>query len=208
VRTDSTGVAHVRWVLGRTPGAHAMAVRVEGIRSPLALAARAEPSAPANLAFEHAPEEGRAGRALPSAITAVVTDVYGNPVGDAAVSFAAHGGTVSPARAVSDARGRVQVRWTLGAKEGEQVLTGSVRGTDVRSTLAVQAVVPPAPAKAATPAVASAGTHGAPSRVSSPSHRSGAKQSTTPHTKTTAKAPSKTQGKGSAGSRARDGRGM
>jgi hypothetical protein len=160
------------------------------------------------VAFEHAPDEGRAGRALPSPITAVVTDVYGNAIGDAAVSFSARGGTVSPARAVSDARGRVQVRWTLGAAEGEQVLTGSVRGTDVKSTLAVQAVAPPAPAKAATPAVASADAHGASRHSASPQHKTGAKPSAAPRTKTTAKAPSKTQGKGSAGSRARDGRGM
>jgi hypothetical protein len=61
----------------------------------------------------------------------VVTDVYGNPVPDAKVSFSTKFGTVTPARAVSDAKGRAALVWKLGAKGGEQRLLGSVKGTDV-----------------------------------------------------------------------------
>jgi hypothetical protein len=70
---------------------------------------------------------------------------------------------------VSDAKGRVQVRWTLAAKPGEQVLTGVVRGTDVQSTLAVEAVAPPAPTAKATSAK--------PDERSSAPRKSGAKAS-------------------------------
>jgi hypothetical protein len=62
---------------------------------------------------------------------ALVTDIYGNPVPDAKVSFSVKSGTVTPTRAVSDAKGRAALTWKLGSKAGEQTLKGVVRGTDV-----------------------------------------------------------------------------
>jgi hypothetical protein len=62
---------------------------------------------------------------------AVVTDVYGNPVPDARVNFSTKAGVVTPARAVSDLKGRAALTWKLGSKNGEQVLNGFVKGTDV-----------------------------------------------------------------------------
>jgi hypothetical protein len=200
-------------------------VRLVGVRAPLTLTARAEAGAPANLSIEQTPPEGRAGRPLGSGITAVVTDVYGNPVPDAGVSFATRGGTVSPARAVSDARGRVQVKWTLGPKDGEQVLTGSVRGTDVKSALAVlAAAAPAAPAPAARPAAkasdkqsartnARASVKTAPASAPKTTLKATSKSTpkatskSTPKPKSAPKPAAKAGTKTGAGSRARGGRG-
>ena len=41
----------------------------------------------------------------------LVTDVYGNPVPDVKVGFTATSGVVTPARAVSDSKGRAAVAW-------------------------------------------------------------------------------------------------
>jgi Big-like domain-containing protein len=71
-------------------------------------------------------------------LLAVVTDIYGNPVPDARVNFSVKSGTVTPARAVSDAKGRAAILWKLGSKLGEQTLTGMVRGTDVSGEYVTQ----------------------------------------------------------------------
>jgi hypothetical protein len=69
---------------------------------------------------------------------ALVTDVYGNPVPEARVNFSVKSGTVTPSRAVSDARGRAALTWKLGAKTGEQTLSGVVRGSDVTGEYVTQ----------------------------------------------------------------------
>jgi hypothetical protein len=71
-------------------------------------------------------------------LLALVTDVYGNPVPEARVNFSVKSGTVTPARAVSDARGRAALTWKLGSKVGEQTLTGIVRGSDVTGEYVTQ----------------------------------------------------------------------
>jgi hypothetical protein len=83
---------------------------------------------------------------------AVVTDVYGNPVPDAIVSFATRSGGVAPTRAAADTAGRVRATWTLGAQAGEQALSASVRGSDVEAKLVLQAIDRTAtPVQAGTP---------------------------------------------------------
>ena len=67
-----------------------------------------------------------------------MTDVYGNPVPEARVNFSVKSGTVTPARAVSDARGRAALTWKLGSKAGEQTRKGVVRGTDVTGEYVTQ----------------------------------------------------------------------
>jgi hypothetical protein len=132
VLTDSIGYATARWTMGRSAGDYTLAVHVDGVKKLLKLAAHATPAGAANLAFDDVPgeaasrESGKRKRLL-----ALVTDLYGNPVADARVYFSVKSGTVSPARAVSDAKGHAVVTWKLGSKPGEQTLTGTVRGTDV-----------------------------------------------------------------------------
>ena len=137
---NTHGRATIRWTMGHAAGAHTLLVHVGRISEPLRVVARATPAAPANLSFEHPPAQGKAGHRLGTEVVALVTDSYGNPVPDASVSFATRSGTISPKHAVSDAKGRLKVAWTLAAKPGEQMLTGAVRGTDVKGVLVVHAV--------------------------------------------------------------------
>ena len=137
--TDSVGVASTRWTMGRAAGDQTLVVRVDSV-PPLRVNARALPGAPANLSFHEPPVEGLLSKALPGKIVAVVTDVYGNPVPDAVVSFTTRYGRISPARAAADTAGHVRVSWTLGPQLGEQALTGTVRGSDVEAKLVLQGV--------------------------------------------------------------------
>ncbi|MEO8908686.1 MAG: Ig-like domain-containing protein [Gemmatimonadaceae bacterium] len=130
--TDSLGYVRTRWTLGHSAGEYTLGVHVDGVKKLVKLVARAVPAAPANLAFDDVPGDKRLREsAKQRRLVAVVTDVYGNPVPDARVNFSVKSGTVTPARTVSDAKGRASVTWKLGSKPGEQTLTGMVRGTDV-----------------------------------------------------------------------------
>ncbi len=130
--TDSTGTARTRWTMGHSAGDYTLAVHLEGLKKLLKIAAHATPAAPANLAFDDMPGEKRSRESVKvKKLFALVTDVYGNPVPEARVNFSVKSGTVTPSRAVSDARGRAALTWKLGSKTGEQTLSGVVRGSDV-----------------------------------------------------------------------------
>ena len=136
--TDSLGYARTRWTMGHSAGDYTLAVHVEGVKKLLKVAAHATPAAPANLAFDDAPREKHTRESTKRKLFAVVTDVYGNPVPDARVNFKVKSGTVTPARVVSDAKGRAALTWKLGSTPGEQTLTGVVRGTDVTGEYVTQ----------------------------------------------------------------------
>jgi adhesin/invasin len=147
--TDSTGRVRVSWTLGRSAGLHRMTARVEGIERPIEISARARPAAPANLAFVE-PRPGTASRAVQS-LDADLTDAYGNPVADRPVVFSTRFGSVSPARVMTDARGRAHTRWTPGSKVGERTLLAVVKGTEARATFVLNAPEPATPAKKVVP---------------------------------------------------------
>ena len=140
LQTDAHGMAKARWTMGRSAGEQSLAVRVEGVKKLLKLTAQATPAAAANLSFDDAPAPASHAKAKEKSrhLFAVVTDVYGNPVPDAKVMFSTRSGTVTPARAVSDTRGRAALTWTPGAKAGEQTLTGVVRSTDVKGSYTIE----------------------------------------------------------------------
>ncbi|MDQ6888005.1 MAG: Ig-like domain-containing protein [Gemmatimonadota bacterium] len=142
VRTDSRGLASIQWTMAHTTGPYTLAVRAAGLHRTIRIAAFSLPAAPDNLSFDTPTTRGEAGHPFGSGggVVAVVTDAYGNPISEASVRFSTQSGMVSPARAVTDARGRVKVRWTLAPRQGMQTLTGSVRGTDVSGALEVEAV--------------------------------------------------------------------
>jgi hypothetical protein len=98
----------------------------------------------------------------------LVTDVYGNPVPEARVSFSVKSGTVTPTRAVSDAKGRAALTWKLGSKVGEQTLTGLVRGSDVRGEYVTQVGGRELPAKAISGKSASLAKSGSSAKSSVP----------------------------------------
>jgi hypothetical protein len=152
--TDSTGRVLVSWTLGRTAGLHRMTARVEGAERPVEISARARPAPPANLAFVE-PKPGTANRAVQS-LDADLTDAYGNPVADQPVVFSTKSGNVSPARVMTDARGRAHTRWTPGSKVGERTLLAVVKGTEARATFVLKAPEPAVPAKKPVPAQKSA----------------------------------------------------
>src|ERR1700730_10225727 len=137
--TDSLGFARTRWTMGHSAGDYSLAVSVEGVRKLVKIVAHATPAAAANLAFDDVPGDKRS-REPPKSkrLYALVTDVYGNPVPDAKVSFSVKSGTVTPTRAVSDAKGRVSLTWKLGLKPGAQRLKGVVRGSDVAGEYVTQ----------------------------------------------------------------------
>ncbi|HKW48239.1 MAG TPA: Ig-like domain-containing protein [Gemmatimonadaceae bacterium] len=137
IHTDSNGIARVRWTLGHAAGEHALAVHLDGMEKLLKLTAVARPAIAANLSFDDSPSETRGSRSKGKHLIALVTDAFGNPVPDARLNFSTRSGSVSPSRAVSDAKGRVTVSWTLGTKPGDQSLIGSVQGTDVRGSFIV-----------------------------------------------------------------------
>jgi hypothetical protein len=137
--TDSLGYARTRWTMGHSAGDYTLAVHVDGVKKLLKVVARATPAAPANLAFDDVPGEKRSkDSAKRRQLLAVVTDVYGNPVPDARLNFSVKSGTVTPARVVSDVKGRAALTWKLGSKPGEQTLSGMVRGTDVTGEYVTQ----------------------------------------------------------------------
>jgi hypothetical protein len=136
VMTDSTGRAKLPWTLGHTAGVQHLKVQVEGIDRPLEIAARARAAGPANLAFV-TPKPGTAARAVQS-LDVDVTDAYGNAVADQPVVFSTKFGSVSPARVMTDARGRAHTRWTPVTKVGRRTLVASVRGSDARATFVLE----------------------------------------------------------------------
>jgi hypothetical protein len=147
--TDSTGTARTQWTMGHSAGDYTLAVHHDGLKKLLKVSAHAGPAAAANLAFDDMPGEKRSRDAAKAKrLYALVTDVYGNPVPEARVTFSVKSGTVTPTRAVSDAKGRAALTWKLGSKVGEQTLTGSVRGSDVRGEYVTQVGGRELPAKA------------------------------------------------------------
>lgn len=147
IRTDSLGRVRIGWTMGRSAGPHTLAVHVEGVKKVLKLVAHAAAAGAANLSFDDVVGQGKSNRTgqRTKRLYAVVTDLYGNPVPDVRVSFSASSGTVNPRRAVSDAKGRAELTWKVGAKPGEQVLSGTVRATDVKGDYRVEIGGPPAP---------------------------------------------------------------
>jgi hypothetical protein len=151
VSTDSTGRARVAWTLGRTAGVQHLTARVEGIDRPIEITARARAAGPANLAFV-APKPGTANRAVQS-LDVDLTDAYGNPVADQPVVFSTKSGSISPARVMTDTRGRAHTRWTPAAsKVGKRTLVAAVKGTDARATFVLEPPAAATPPKAAAPA--------------------------------------------------------
>lgn len=139
--SDASGRARVRWTLGHKAGAQSLALTV-GSYKPVRVSARALARAPANIAFGTLPETGRAGRALPKAVIITVTDIYGNAVAEAPVTFSVSSGAIVPARVVTDSSGRASTKWTLGTAAGDQMLTVRVRGTNVKTGAMVHATKP------------------------------------------------------------------
>jgi hypothetical protein len=139
VITDSTGHTKVLWTLGRPAGLQRMAIRLAGDSAETEVTALARPGKPAKLAFVSPPQSAKPGRPLPKPLIVLVTDAYGNPLGGQTVVFKPTSGSVTPARGLTDAEGRTQVRWTLGPKSKQPELASTVAGSEVTRTLVLSA---------------------------------------------------------------------
>ena len=136
--TDSLGRARIRWTMGHGAREYTLAVHVDGIKQPLLkVKAHATPAKAANLSFEDGPASRTQAKGTHS-LYALVTDVYGNPVPEATLSFTTKSGVVKPSRAVTDPKGRAALTWTPGSAAGEQTLRGSVRSSDVTGSYVVE----------------------------------------------------------------------
>ncbi|HEX9632074.1 MAG TPA: Ig-like domain-containing protein [Gemmatimonadales bacterium] len=133
--TDATGHVALRWDLGPRAGPQALEVRLAGVDTLVRATARARPGAAANVAFQAPPARATAGTRI--RLAALVTDAYGNPVGNAVVVFSAGAGTFTASRVATDTAGRALTRWTPGAAPREQSLTVTIRGTAIKTTHAV-----------------------------------------------------------------------
>ena len=167
LRTDSSGVARFRWTLGKSAGPQSATARVKGVAAPVKLSAVATASDPVQVNFIDAPERSRAGKALAKPVTVEIADVFGNPVPDAKVRFSVSGGRLSTSAAVTDAKGRVRVRWTLPSKTGDQSLTARVLGTSTKGSVTVEATgaVSARPAATARPAAGGGPKRSSPARA-------------------------------------------
>lgn len=72
---------------------------------------------------------------LANSIVVLVKGQDGNAFQDASVSFAVQEGSVSSAKVTTDANGNASIMWTLGATEGDQILTITALNADGVSQL-------------------------------------------------------------------------
>jgi hypothetical protein len=135
--TDSTGRAELRWTLGEKTGTQTLVLVVDGV-APLRIVALARSKPAANIAFLAPPSAGHAGRPLGKGLRVKATDVYGNPVPDALVTFTATAGSVRPAKVASGKDGIATTVWTLGRKGDRQTLTAALKQGGARDQLEVE----------------------------------------------------------------------
>lgn len=155
--TGAAGIARVRWVLGTAAGPQSVEARVAGLSgSPVAFAATAQPgSAAAAVRAGGDGQTGTVGFALAEPLLVRVTDVYGNPVRGAGVTWMSTGGggSLSPTIASTDSLGLARATWTLGIAPGAHAATAAAAGATV--SFAATAALP-APVASVTVAPATA----------------------------------------------------
>lgn len=125
--TGPDGQAATVWTLPQVAGAYSALARVAGLDS-VEFAATAVPAAAATLALmSGGGQAALADSTLEQPIVVRVDDVFGNPVGDVAVTFAVTrgNGTVT-ASATSDSAGHASAQWRVGPLPGFDSLRVSV----------------------------------------------------------------------------------
>ncbi|HEX7239867.1 MAG TPA: Ig-like domain-containing protein, partial [Longimicrobiaceae bacterium] len=126
--TNSSGDASTRLTLGTAAGQNTVTVTVGG--SGATFTATGLPGAPASLAKEGDGQTGVVGSTLARPVVVVLTDRHGNPVSGVPVAWTVTGGggSLAPASAATDAQGRAQAAWTLGATAGANAATATAGG--------------------------------------------------------------------------------
>jgi len=133
--TDINGQARSVWVLGTLVGAQRVEARVinPALRTPLktaftATAMAGQPDTVFALAGNN--QSATAGTTLPTPLTVVVADQFGNPLSGLTVTWSVPPGqgSVSAATTVTSAAGQASVTRTLGPGSGAQTASASVTG--------------------------------------------------------------------------------
>jgi hypothetical protein len=129
------GKAVAQWVLGTQPGTYQVEARLVAGEPAAVSSAVFEASAVAGApdtarAVSPLAQPGRKGQTVTDDPAVLVLDRFGNPVGDAAVSWevTAGGGSVSTPVTTTGDDGLATVTWLLGDGIGVQKLVGSVEG--------------------------------------------------------------------------------
>lgn len=154
-RTDSLGMAHARWTLGPRAGRQRLRVQVGNPRTlpPLTLVALARPGTPRELrVLQGDHQTGPAGAALGRPIVLAALDSLGNGVPGLALHLTASPGQVADSLPLTDASGRVSLRWTLGPHSGSQALVARMATGRAKLTVTAEAKAPvhkPVPRKPA-----------------------------------------------------------
>jgi hypothetical protein len=124
--TDTTGTASVLWTLGTALGADSLSVSVPGLPA-LTVTAMVTTGSPSTIAvLSGDAQTAPAGSTLSTPLVVRVTDQFGNAVPNAHVSWSsdANGGYgFASASSVTDADGKAQAVYTLGATAGLQHVT-------------------------------------------------------------------------------------
>ncbi len=132
--TGGDGLAAAAATLGQSVGADTFSAAVAGL-DPVTFTAKAGVGAPAAIvSVSGNGQSGKVATQLGSALVAMVTDAYGNPVSGVTVDWAAAtgGGTIA-ATSQTDANGLAQATGTLGTKAGTDTFTASIGGVSAAS---------------------------------------------------------------------------
>jgi hypothetical protein len=130
--TNDEGEAIAEWVLGPTPGEHAVEARlVTDLETPPATLFRASAIAAAPDTVRGVSPPGRPGRrgeTLEEPLAVIAVDRFGNPVPNVRVEWevTVGEGHVSEQETSTGADGTTAVQWTLGGRIGVQQVTATV----------------------------------------------------------------------------------
>ncbi|MBK9067875.1 MAG: hypothetical protein IPL76_13530 [Gemmatimonadetes bacterium] len=133
--TNGSGLAALgTWRLGQAAGANTVTATVTGLPV-VTFSATAAPTAVAALVrIQGDSQADSAGRTLAVPLVAEVQDTFANPVPGVPAAWSATDGSVTPAADTSDAQGRVQGSWTLGATQSSPTATVVAAGAQTSFT--------------------------------------------------------------------------
>lgn len=148
-RTDSLGIATVRWTLARKTGTQRLRAQIGlgpglGI-PPVTISALAQAGAPSTVAaISGDNQKAAAGAKLPKPLVFRVADATGSGVGGATLSLSPSGGELADTALRTDSTGTARTTWTLGHSAGDYSLGVHVDG--IKKLLRVAAKATPAAA--------------------------------------------------------------
>jgi hypothetical protein len=130
VTTDASGIAGITWTLGGPAGAQSMTATVSGVPT-LTINATGLTGPAVRLAADSgAAQSAPVGSQFAQDLVVLVTDSYGNPVKDKAVTWriAVGSGTLGATSGVTDSDGRARTSFTLPTTPGLSIVQATVTG--------------------------------------------------------------------------------